>query len=83
MLACGPRTVMTRPPVGVQLEDAAAAAAPSKFGVFGLLADAILSLGYATAAGESESGQSNEMAAERTRWPTFSSDAHFRCFGQV
>ena len=72
---------MTRPPVGVH--SAAAAAAPSKFGVFGLLVDAILSLGYATAAGESESGQSNEMAAERTRWPALSSDAHFRCFGQV
>ncbi len=30
-----------------------------------MLVDVILSLGYATAAGESESGQSNEMAAER------------------
>ena len=39
-----------------------------------------LSLGYATAAGESESGQSNEMAAERTRSPSLPSDAHFRLF---
>jgi hypothetical protein len=36
---------MTRPHIGVQLEDAAAAAAPAKFGVFGVLVDAILSLG--------------------------------------
>jgi hypothetical protein len=41
-----------------------------------LLVDAILSLGYVTIAGESESGQSNEMAAERTtRSGTLSSDA--------
>ena len=63
--AFGPLIAIAVPPVGVQLGDPAAAAAPKKFSAVAVLLDAIFSLGNAISELVSHCCQSKPIAAER------------------